>query len=122
MTLNTLQNLEVPLSILKERASSSRWPLIPHNARPPTSFVLDQVDLPFIAKELRRKLTSHTLQVRPLVLDFQQRHEAEWRWLPGLEQVLEDVEKDLGRLEGVVEAGETSEGKDEAGLTSGNST
>ena len=43
MTLFALSNLEQPLSVLGERASTSRWPLVPPEARPPTEFVLQQV-------------------------------------------------------------------------------
>ncbi|BGP29773.1 hypothetical protein JCM10296v2_001519 [Rhodotorula toruloides] len=102
MTLNTLHNVEVPPPVLEERAASSRWPLIPPDARPPTSFVLDQV--------------------RPLVLDFRQHHEAEWRWLPGLEKVLEGVEDELQRSDGVVGSAKTNDNGHGAGLASGHST
>lgn len=43
MTLLALSNLEQPLSVLEERASTSRWPLVPPEVRPPTEFVLQQV-------------------------------------------------------------------------------
>lgn len=42
MTLFALANLEQPLSVLEERASTSRWPLVPPEVRPPTEFVLQQ--------------------------------------------------------------------------------
>ncbi|BGP22535.1 jumonji domain containing protein [Rhodotorula toruloides] len=100
MMLNTIRNLEVPLAVLEERAAKSRWSLIPPDARPSTSYVLDQV--------------------RPLVLDFRQRPEAEWRWLAGIRKVIEGVEAELNRLEGVVRATKTGDGADEAGLARGN--
>ncbi|CEQ39780.1 SPOSA6832_01360, partial [Sporobolomyces salmonicolor] len=80
MTLHSIQALELPTSVLEARFENSRWPLIPPEARPPSAFVLDQV--------------------RPLVKDFRAREEAEWCWLPGLQEVLEGVEKEVERLEG----------------------
>lgn len=43
MTLSTLRNLNVPFSVLQDRAASSRWPPIPSEARPPVAFVVAQV-------------------------------------------------------------------------------
>jgi hypothetical protein len=43
MTLFALSKLEQPLSVLEERASTSRWPLVPPEVCPPTEFVLQQV-------------------------------------------------------------------------------
>lgn len=45
MTLFALSNLGQPVSVLEERASTSRWPLVPPEVRPPTEFVLEQVSL-----------------------------------------------------------------------------
>ncbi|GAA6049845.1 hypothetical protein JCM3770_004212 [Rhodotorula araucariae] len=79
MTHHTLRNLDVPPSVLEERAASSRWPAVPPHARPPTAFVVDQV--------------------RPLLADFRARPEQEWRWLTGLDDVLRNVERELERLQ-----------------------
>ena len=37
-------------------------------------------------------------QVRPLLVEFRNRPEREWRWLPGLEEVLASIEQELERL------------------------
>ncbi|GAA5922364.1 hypothetical protein JCM3775_005704 [Rhodotorula graminis] len=78
MTLNTLSNLDVSTSTLAERARRSRWPPVPPEVRPSVAFVVSQV--------------------RPLVDDFCAREEQEWRWLDGLDRVLEEVEGELERL------------------------
>ncbi|GJN88825.1 hypothetical protein Rhopal_001796-T1 [Rhodotorula paludigena] len=78
MTLHTLRNLDVPLAELEQRAALSRWPVIPPSARPPTLFVVEQV--------------------RSLLQDFLQRLEQEWKWLPGLQDVVQQVEVELQRL------------------------
>ncbi|GAA6000935.1 uncharacterized protein JCM10292_006502 [Rhodotorula paludigena] len=78
MTLHTLRNLDVPLAELEQRAALSRWPVIPPPARPPTLFVVKQV--------------------RPLLQDFLQRPEHEWQLLPGLQDVVQQIEVELQRL------------------------
>ncbi|GAA6061595.1 hypothetical protein JCM10212_000903 [Sporobolomyces blumeae] len=78
MTLNSLEALALSDQDLKSRFDSSRWPLIPPSARPPIPFVL--------------------AQVRPLVQDFLNRPEQEWRWLDGLEQTVRQAEAELERL------------------------
>ncbi|GAA5890845.1 hypothetical protein JCM8208_003071 [Rhodotorula glutinis] len=78
MTLNTLRNLDAPSTVLEERAARSRWPVVPPAARPPVAFVVSQV--------------------QPLLDDFRARVEEEWRWLEGLDRVLEQVEGELERL------------------------
>lgn len=115
MTLHTLRNLEVSLGVLEERAAESRWPLIPPDARPPTSFVLDKASPSLPNHGTVRRADRAVPQVRPLVLDFRQGHEEVWRRLPGLEQVLASVDAELGRLARVVETVERGEGAAEAG-------
>ncbi|GAA5837786.1 hypothetical protein JCM9279_006859 [Rhodotorula babjevae] len=78
MTLNTLRNLDVPQAVLDERAARSRWPAVRPEVRPPIAFVVSQV--------------------QPLVKDFRSRTEEEWRWLGGLDLVLDEVEGELARL------------------------
>ncbi|GAA5978804.1 hypothetical protein JCM10908_004493 [Rhodotorula pacifica] len=79
MTRFALENLDQPLTVLEERAATSRWPFVPPEVRPPTQYVVQQV--------------------RPLLLEFRAREEQEWRWLPGLEEVLQGVDRELDRLD-----------------------
>ncbi|GAA5988678.1 hypothetical protein JCM11641_006501 [Rhodosporidiobolus odoratus] len=81
----TLSNLAASPSELSERMSSSRWPAVPAEARPPLSFVIEKV--------------------RSILIDFRQRQEQELRSLPGLGQVVEDIEAELARLEVIASAG-----------------
>ncbi|GAA5860200.1 hypothetical protein JCM5353_004259 [Sporobolomyces roseus] len=86
MTLNTLKSLEIPQAELEKRFEDSRWPLIPPSVRPPTNYVVEQVS--------------------PLVQDFRNRKEQEFRYLAGLEQVIEGVETELSRLTKTLERSE----------------
>ncbi|POY74296.1 hypothetical protein BMF94_2489 [Rhodotorula taiwanensis] len=79
MTRHALSNLGLSLAEVEARADESRWPTVPSQVRPPVSFVIEQV--------------------QPLVDDFRRRQEAEWRWLPGLDEVVSRVEHELQRLE-----------------------
>ncbi|GAA5931818.1 uncharacterized protein JCM15063_001576 [Sporobolomyces koalae] len=78
MTLNTLEALELSRPELEARFERSRWPLVPPEARPATSFVVQQV--------------------KPLLQNFRQRTEQECKWLDGLEQILLRIDTELARL------------------------
>ncbi|GAA5840442.1 hypothetical protein JCM11251_006561 [Rhodosporidiobolus azoricus] len=87
MTLHTLRNVAVPFSLIKERAAYSRWPAISPEYRPPSTYVV--------------------AQVRPIMEDFRRRREQEWKWLPGLKEVVEGIEAELQRIE-KIERGEAA--------------
>ncbi|GAA5875592.1 hypothetical protein JCM16303_000677 [Sporobolomyces ruberrimus] len=78
MVANTLKSLEIPREELELLSQHSRWPLIPPTARPPTEFVLQQV--------------------KPLVEDFRRREDQEWKWLEGLDKVLQVIDDEVARL------------------------
>ncbi|GAA5966311.1 hypothetical protein JCM3765_005252 [Sporobolomyces pararoseus] len=78
MIANTLKSLEISQEDLESRFDKSRWPLIPPEARPPTSYTLQQL--------------------RPLLDDFRKKEEREWKWLDGLNVVLNEVDDEIARL------------------------
>ncbi|GAA5883623.1 hypothetical protein JCM3774_001851 [Rhodotorula dairenensis] len=82
MTLFALSNLERPVKECTSPTSLSRWPHVPPAVRPPTAFVVQQV--------------------RPLLVRFREREEEEWRWLPGLQEVLAEIDRELKRLDQVL--------------------
>lgn len=64
MTRHALSNLGVSLTELEVRADESRWPAVPSQVRPPVSFVIEQVSLPFFfyarARDLRSRAAPMT--------------------------------------------------------------
>lgn len=107
MVANTLKSLEIPREELELLSQHSRWPLIPPTARPPTEFVLQQVSLLTVpvspvrracSRCTHRTLTAIDPQVKPLVEDFRRREDQEWKWLEGLDKVLQVIDDEVARL------------------------